>query len=386
MNEPISKALIPLIVDLASASTQDAVSLLSTLTSQERNALINLDVWEKDNFSPDSFNNWIVNFCNLPPKLKLEFATSREFALYLKGVFNISTFDIENPDYPDHDDFFITDDNAFLFQFGPHYNYESEIKELLKTLYSEWGVARTYNYLLSIIGVSFYDYQEKLYSRKKEVLSEYGIADHFGALASLVSFKTPELLQTFVKNRKVLPFSISKQLKTQHTLPDLPDQSFFKKLDEVTDPARKDYLKFSLNKLYNDYIIYHKLYRSSRILIFEKSKQIKNCVDLGYSYLATESTEIFKRFDFIDLYKIGKSLIGFAKKKIAKNWPMAFFGETITNFLQLDDPTMLDGKRMPINSYDNYVHWSHDLDEFNKLLPFINKLQQTHIQKQKVIM
>ena len=51
--------------------------------------------------------------------LQYEFTKSEEFALFLKARFNMWTFDVEDPLYPDHDNYFLTDDQMFLIAIVP---------------------------------------------------------------------------------------------------------------------------------------------------------------------------------------------------------------------------------------------------------------------------
>ena len=60
-------------------------------------------------------------------KCIFHYYSSIQKILYLKGKMSFWTFDLEEPEYPDHDNYFLTECNQLLFEFDD--DFESDIND-----------------------------------------------------------------------------------------------------------------------------------------------------------------------------------------------------------------------------------------------------------------
>ena len=97
-----------------------------------------MDTWKKDGLDMESFGKWISRYVETKDvAIMKEIAQSACFRLFLKGRLIISAINLENPVYPEHDNFFITEDNAFIIEFDKSFQCDKELKFLFKILYAE---------------------------------------------------------------------------------------------------------------------------------------------------------------------------------------------------------------------------------------------------------
>ena len=131
----------PLYQAIKSLPAQEIAELLPRFSKQQRQAFLDLDLWYNDDLDVVEFGTWIEVYTRSQDEdIVNEFIQGNPFSLYLKGVFNVWTFDVEDPLYPDHDNYFLTEDNLLLFEFHEDYEYVHEARELVRRLYSELGV------------------------------------------------------------------------------------------------------------------------------------------------------------------------------------------------------------------------------------------------------
>jgi hypothetical protein len=248
----------PLYMCLKSTSVDYLAGLLPRLSKSQRQALLDIDIWYKDNLSLDQFENWPLVYAKSGDlKISKEFACSQEFWLYLKGKFNIYSFDLENPQYPNHDNFFITEDNAFLFEFSKDYHLMKEVQYMIKLFYSEKGIEEASFELMQMISESFYTVQEDVYQDKVNRLRDYGFVDYFEALNFRASFASIKEIEDFIKKKVPATGEIDSASRNQ-TLHSSSLVSFSKGLDDlhvelekITDNKRVDYLHFNFIRLVN---------------------------------------------------------------------------------------------------------------------------------------
>ena len=85
----------PLYLVLKKLSPEVIAANLEKFTPEQRKAFLNIDLWNKDHLEVDDFNLWLRSYATCPHEhIRMEFATSSEFSIYLKGKFNIATFDV----------------------------------------------------------------------------------------------------------------------------------------------------------------------------------------------------------------------------------------------------------------------------------------------------
>ena len=94
----------PLYVSLLATSSEQVAVLMPKLSKEQRQCLVDLDLWKKDQVDVFSFEYWIEVYSKVKDlDLVQEFVSSEDFLIYLKSRVNIYTFDVEDPMYPDHD-------------------------------------------------------------------------------------------------------------------------------------------------------------------------------------------------------------------------------------------------------------------------------------------
>ena len=204
-------------------TADQAGELIPCLTNEMKQVILDLDLWQKDNIDPQNFGFWIESFekCgHLESQEK--FVQDPQFGLYLKSVFNIHSFDVENPLYPEHDNYFLTEDNQLLFEYGEDFNYVSEVKSLLQVLYSLLGVENAYAYLFKVLVNSYLLFQESEYEDKVERLRDYGFVDYFESLTLNSSFLNQTQIDKFIESKLTATGGIDwvgkAQVLTQKTL------------------------------------------------------------------------------------------------------------------------------------------------------------------------
>ena len=95
--------LQPLAMAFRQMNAQQVARYLPQLSGEQREACLDLDLWHRDQLDVREFPFWIEVYHKVSSwDLKLEFVQSEQFALYFKGMMTISTFDQEDPQYPEH--------------------------------------------------------------------------------------------------------------------------------------------------------------------------------------------------------------------------------------------------------------------------------------------
>lgn len=134
----------------------------------------------------------------------LEFLKSEDFLLSMKNQFDIATFDAEDPQYPDDDNYFLTEDNQLIIEYKENFNQVSELKELIRRLYSDLGVENAYAFLFKMVVDSYHIMEEQNFEEKKNRLRDYGFVDYFDALEYQAPMQSEKQIFDFVKSKKGL--------------------------------------------------------------------------------------------------------------------------------------------------------------------------------------
>ena len=103
---------------------------------------MDIDLW-KDELNVDQFTPWLTIYAACEDEMIQYEFTSSEFILFFKGRFNVWTFDVEDPLYPDHDNY-LTDDSLLLIEYDEDFKQVEELKLLIKNLYTQEGVEAAY--------------------------------------------------------------------------------------------------------------------------------------------------------------------------------------------------------------------------------------------------
>lgn len=397
----------PLYVSLINSPSSEVANILPRLSKDQRQSLVDLDFWNKDVVDVNSFEYWIeVYALNKETELTYEFVISDDFLLYLKSRVNIHTFDSEDPMYPDHDYYFLTDDNLLLVEYGEDFRYPNELKYLIRNLYDVLGVEGAYSKLFKLVNDSFSIIQEKSYQEKKERLRDYGFVDYFEAKESLYPFATYPQINRFIDEKKTATGNIdtNSQNQTLHSSALIGFNSgvenISKELELLDDEKRETYLQFNFVRMINSTVTVEDALRKGRVELSRVTKKAKVLTDLGVQYIRNylgdkinNEQSVFSSFDFVDLNKIGASLFHIVKNKVKKNLSKSsfdkdeneyFLGVWWTSFLEntfLDIPkTKSFGAglhTMEVSSMESFLFWKSEANTFCELIPYIEKFFQT---------
>lgn len=392
----------PLYLAMKALPMDKACAILPKMSQEQRKACLDIDLWVKDNVDTEEFAYWIEAYSLCPDEdIRLEFAGSTEFFLYLKSRFNIWTFDVEDPEYPDHDNYFLTDDNLLLVEFDSDFPYVGEIRQFIRELYGERGVEGAYTYLFKMVSGSFMQFMEDEYQDKKERLRDLGFVDYFDSLSVENTFANRGLLENFIRKKKpttaVLDRTIANQNLHRSTIVAYKDKldSFSEELNKVTEQKRVEYLQFSFIRLVNSTLSYGQALKEGPIAMSRVGSKTRSLLELGFDYLQTEALDkklyslnedvnFFDLFDFMDLYQVGNSLISNAQKSIKKllskyvieEEKAAFLGHSLIEIIEnaftapAKASTGLNEEFEEANNYATFKKLEKNLKLIEQIVPF----------------
>lgn len=399
----------PVYLAIKSLPIEKVAELLPRFSKEQRETFLDIDLWVKDDIDVNHFPFWLMAYyLTKDDEVKKEFVTSEQFLIYLKSKFNIWTFDAEEPEYPDHDNYFLTDDNQLLIEFEENAPFVSEVKELIRHLYYELGVENAYTFLFKMVSDSYLTLQEEEYRLRKERLRDFGFVDYLDALEMENPFINLEILNNYLKKKAIYKVELDPHSKNQNihnsALVAFKDQ-FKIVIDEllkVEDQARLDYLQFNFIRLINARLESTDALKKGSVAMSRSGAHTKNVIQLGFSYLYSKDAissvgeipknGIFEKYDFVELYKVGNSLLIFNKKKLKKalhtngfegDEAEKFLGDYWSDFLDNSFDSTIKylapgkNKAMAINDYETYCFWQYQSKTFCDLLPFAKKFYET---------
>jgi hypothetical protein len=405
--------LIPFIsiyFNLLEATPQKLSLMLPHLSEHTKKLVIDLNCWKKDQVSYKNLADWTKVYSECADQeTRFKFAKSEQFYLYLKGQFNIWTFDGEDPQYPDHDYYFLTEDNQLLFEFSEEtFEYAMDVKKLVRDLYSEMGVEYAYAYLFKLVSDSYLIREEEEYEKKKYRLSEIGFGDYYELLGKLTSFQNIDQLNAFlkVKEKKGITPTLNEissvQQEAINTLVLKNEKSsdfrrmFQEELDKIQSETRKKFLEFNIVALLQGFLVLDETLDKGKISIQITIKKVLGKLTLGLDYLQNHYPEdfiIFERFDFFEIFKVATTLVE-SKQKLLKtamaNSPFdaendSFLGERFCKMLDgaFDTPAKVESikeksKFVEINNVELFRSWEKKVDSFLYLLPVIGTFHKTY--------
>ncbi len=396
----------PLYISLLNTPVDQVSSILPKLSKEQRQAFIDLDFWKRDIVDVESLEYWIQAYCKIADDdIAKEFVSSEDFYLYLKSRVNIHTFDTEDPMYPDHDFYFLTDDNLLLIEYGEDYLFPGELKILIRTLYDKMGVEHAYTTLFKLINNSYSSLQEDNYQAKKERLREYGFVDYYEASEKLHAYASKSQITKFIKNKVSATgeIHVTSQNQSLHSSALVSFNSDMEnlliELSKVQTEKRKQFLHFTFIRLVNSTITLKDSLKGGRIELTRIGTQTKAILDLGLQFIKSseqfESSEesVFEKFDFFDVYKVGTSLIEIQRKRIKKSLKSTsfdnddfeyFLGAWWTSFLEdsLQDTPKAKAfgaglHAKVIDDLSTFRFWEQKVTLFVKLSPFIQEFFNT---------
>ncbi|MGE3611617.1 MAG: DUF6178 family protein [Bacteriovoracaceae bacterium] len=388
----------PLYVSLQSTSKDQVALILSKLSSEQRQALRDIDLWNRDVFDPASSFYWLEIYSKCPDEEVIsEYIKSEDFLLTLKNQFTISTFDVEDPMYPEGNNYFLTEDNLLLIEYPENFSMVQELKELIRRLYGELGVENAYAFLFKMVVDSYQVFEEEVYQEKINRLRDFGFVDYFEALAFQSPFQSLGQIDDFIKNKKGLTGHLDAQSSNQtlHASSLVAYQNGMDSLKEalknINSEDRSHFLQFSFVRLVNARMTLEDALKNGSLAMSRVGNQTRQCLELGFDYVLSKLTDekrnkIFEIFDFVDVYKVGHSLIEVTKKKIKKALSLTsfeqddfsyFLGMYWNAFLDNAEEEVtkykFDGSSKPLEIRDlkAFHLWNEAAESFIQSLPFI---------------
>ena len=388
----------PLYVSLQSTSSDQIANILPKLSSEQRQALRDIDLWQKDSIDSDAILRWIDIYSKCSDdNIILEYVKSEDFLLTLKNQFNIQTFDVEDPMYPEGDNYFLTEDNLLLIEYPENFKMVQELKEMIRRLYAEEGVENAYAFLFKMIVDSYQLMEEEAYGEKKERLRDYGFIDYYDALQYSTPFLRKTEIDQFIKHKKGItptidPLSANQALHSSSLVPYQAGMDHLKDaLEKVSEERRQKFLHFSFVRLVNSQMTLGDALKNGTVAMGRVGNQTKQRLELGFDYIIEtldkkDQGNIFYIYDFFDLYKVGHSLIEITKRNIHKSLSQTsfekddssyFLGMYWNSFLENSEGDVsrykFDGSSKPleINSLYSFKIWNEATETFVKSLPFI---------------
>jgi hypothetical protein len=405
----------PVYLALRKLPMDKVAEYLPKFSKEQREVFLDIDLWSKDEIDIEHFTYWIQAYSMVDSdEVKSDFVQSEQFLLFLKSRFNVWTFDAEEPEYPDHDNYFLTDCNQLLFEFDETFPFVDEARALIRHLYYEVGVENAYTFLFKMVSDSYSIIQEEEYQLRKERMRDYGFVDYMDALETENPFINIDFLHLFVKNKTSATGAIDDVSKNQnlHNSSLVAFKDHFKKvIDEllrVSDQKRADFLQFNFVRLINARLESQGSLKKGSVAMTRTGSQTKNLVLLGFNYLKSDKVSseylkevpaegLFTLFSFSDLYKIGNSLIKFNLKDLKKALTLnhfdgdseSFLGDYWSDFLDnsFDQPTKFhspkDDSAKAIIEAHEYEMWTYKTKTLIELLPFARKFFETFSELKK---
>ena len=400
----------PLYVSLQNTSSEQVAAILPKLSPDQRQALRDIDLWNKDTLDPAEAIHWLEIYSRCPDdEIVLEYAKSEDFLLTVMNQFTVSTFDVDDPMYPDGNNYFLTEDMQLIIEYPEDFSLAQELKEMIKRLYSEMGVENAYAFLFKMVVDSYQIMEESVYQEKLERLRDYGFVDYYEALNFDSYFPQMSQLDDFIAKKEgrtgnIDPISHNQGLHSSMLIPYQSGMDSIRDaLKGLTDEKRSHFLQFNFIRLVNARMTVENALKNGSLTMSKVGSETRQRLELGFEY-AREKTkkDIFSVFDFSDLHKIGHSLIQIQKRQMKKALAASHFDrEDFSYFLGMywnsfvensfDDQTRykFDGSSKPleIRDLETYRLWSEAVETFTISLPFIEKFFMTldHLKSEGVL-
>jgi hypothetical protein len=395
----------PLYQALRTSSPQEVAAFLPFLSHEQRQVLMDIDLWEKDELKVEEFPFWIEAYAACEDEeTRFEFVEGTQFASFLKGRLNIQTFDVDEPEYPDHDRYFLTDDGLLLFEYDEDFSHANEVKALVLALYSRLGVEKAYAHLFKVVSANSTSVFEDEYQMAKTRMAEHGFVDYYDALGIQQPFPSFEHLDSWIIGKKGVTPELDESAKGE--VPPANEITVFKKgldsltaeLDKISDNKRRDYLAFNFTRTINASLSFHRALHEGAVATARVGEKTKNFWLLGLDYLKTRVNEdVFSRFDFTDLTKIGNTLFILGTRPLKKALITTGFEADRVSFLgkywnEYLENTWIEifsfrapenSKPVAVSSMKLYENWKTQGDLLQKLLPLMAQFVKISSQLQK---
>ncbi|MBI2522442.1 MAG: hypothetical protein HYV97_18625 [Bdellovibrio sp.] len=399
----------PLYMAMRQLTPEQIGPILPRLSEEQRQAFLDMDLWKRDELDIEQFEYWIHCYKACSEELvRLEFIKSSQFAIFLKARFNVWTFDVEDPEYPEHDNYFLTDDNLLLFEFDEDCRVVSEIRRFIIELYADLGMENAYSYLFKMVSDSMATMQEDEYRIKKGRLLDFGLVDYYDALELDNTYPTVEFMHAQLKMKRAVqgqvePLSATQGLYHAAVSPFIRiTQEFQDALQRVKSDERVAFLQFNFIKLVNGQLALSNAGKEDNTSMAQVGQLVRHKLELGFSYLnyliekkpeilaLAAGESLFEAFDLSEVYRVGltlwrtnqRELNRFLQQYEFNEHNESFLGQFWNNFLDdvLSNPPKLYNYQAPSVDVTNaqvyllWVKWSRVLQH---LLPFIKSFHDS---------
>jgi hypothetical protein len=388
----------PLYVSLQNVPTEQVALILPKLSPEQRQALRDIDLWKKDQLDPDAAFYWLDVFAKCPDDaVILEYVKSEDFLLSLKNQFTVQTFDVEDPEYPEGDNYFLTEDNLLLIEYPESFTQVQELKELIRRLYGDLGVEHAYAFLFKMVVDSYLLLEEEVYNEKRERLRDFGFVDYYEALEYGNPFTLEAEIEHFIRGKRATTPDLDPVSRNQglHASSLVSYQSGMDDLKAalatVADEKRREFLQFSFVRLVNARITLDEALKNGTLAMGKVGAQTRQRLELGFCYVAAKLAgaareRLFETFDFFDLYKVGNSLIELTRRRLARALAPTpfeaddfayFLGTYWNSFLENGEEDVakykFDGssKAREIADLETYELWNRAAETLVAALPYI---------------
>lgn len=387
----------PLYIALQNATTDLISEVLPKLSKEQRQAINDLSLWNRDKLDVENFTTMLEAYAGVKDEKVLgDFAQSHDFLLFLKGRLSIHTFDAEDPMYPDHDYYFLTDDMQLLIEYDENFEQVKELKLVISKLYSDQGVENAYSLLFKYVADAFSIMEEDSYYHKRERLREYGFVDYYEALEFLGVFQNEKQLQNYIQKKQKVkaPFISHEQLSQalhHRTLVGFKNiRSIEEELSKVNDQGRLEYLRFHLLRFINGTLTLNDALQKGATSISDSNKQSEKYLLLGYQYLMNQKMasiseiSLFDVFDLFDCYKVGKSLIHIEKRVLKNELKKTIFEEP--KYFVFLGPTHCEfidhsfEEKFAFGEYLDFERWKNKLHNVIEVFPYAQKFYESYQQ------
>jgi hypothetical protein len=428
---------------LKKSSPQEVAAVLPTLTQRERQVLLDIDSWKKDQFDPYPLFFWMETYRSSEnEKLKKQFLTSPNFLLFLKSQFTVSVFDVEEPDYPEHDQFFVTDDSQLLFEYKPEFLFADEVQASIRDLYFLLGVDASYSLLFKMVSESYIMFEEVEFEAYKHRIQDFGLVDYYQALEMLAPMNSMAQIQALIKKRLSATTAGKEAIEVSSNSSDsvltsaspstlaLASASTLNSLASISsdlassniDPKRAEFLRSNYAFTLNANIMLQQKFHSAgsdeglmssldsdgpnsmlRSLMQEQNTAIALAVSFIAQSEAIAETSVITHFTYTDLYRLGVSLVRIAQNKLAQvlkrhrfetTQKITFLGDYWDQFIHASAATppklvvqTATLEELPIDQFANYQSWQGQIEMLSRLFPYIEAFYQTYsklVEDQKI--
>lgn len=337
------------------------------ISSNEKQFLIDVFCWNKDEFSADAFYQILPNILDSikgDKNLTFLFFNSYEFHLFLKSNYEFYNFEQEEQNYPEHDNFFISKDFSFLFEYQLGEKSSDIIEEILDNVLQVVGSEYFISKLQISNADSFQMLQEEAYTAKVSRLASSGYPSYEESL----EWQTPLTKLSGDTDSSSLKLSLeNKALETTNLT--IPTFSLLKTLQAI--------FEFKKSNNVNEEI-------ASSGLLKKSLEEVLFYIKLGKQVLLQQGQIVFD--DYKKIYRAGKTKILEGKKvsnsfrtaMLGNNYPWSFIGDILSN---IADDFLAEALKIKENKQYDDKYLLSSIDNIENSI----KLMKVFIKNQNII-